>query len=106
VQLVDLVVDNQAFGEFFADWFIGVLFYLGHCPTGLVDTTNVTFDDRISGIMGLGFPRLSTIYQSVVNGQLPDSLRPLHSFELPNLKAHHFFRRWPSKENWTIHFSE
>ena len=38
--------------------------------TGLVSSSNVTFTDDVSGILGLGFPRLSTISNTVVNGTL------------------------------------
>lgn len=34
---------------------------------GLVNSSNVTLSDEISGILGLGFPRLSTIANTVVN---------------------------------------
>jgi len=34
---------------------------------GLVNTSNVTLNDEISGVLGLGFPRLSSISSSVVN---------------------------------------
>jgi len=48
VQLSNLTVPNQAFG--------------------LITASNVTMVDHVSGIMGLGFPRLSTIYNSLQNG--------------------------------------
>ncbi|KAI6133594.1 acid protease [Pisolithus croceorrhizus] len=35
---------------------------------GLVTNSNVTLVDEVSGILGLGFPRLSEIYASVANG--------------------------------------
>lgn len=35
---------------------------------GLVNSTNVTFVDEVSGILGLSFPRLSTIEHSAANG--------------------------------------
>lgn len=35
---------------------------------GLINSTNVTTGDQISGILGLGFPRLSQISSAVVNG--------------------------------------
>ncbi len=31
-------------------------------------TSNVTFKDEVSGVLGLGFPRLSAIYNTVANG--------------------------------------
>ncbi|PIL35571.1 hypothetical protein GSI_02299 [Ganoderma sinense ZZ0214-1] len=34
---------------------------------GLATTSNVTFKDEVSGVLGLGFPRLSAIYNTVVN---------------------------------------
>ncbi|KAI0067467.1 acid protease [Artomyces pyxidatus] len=47
VQLADLSVPNQAFG--------------------LMQSSNVSFVDEISGILGLGFPRLSTINSLAIN---------------------------------------
>jgi hypothetical protein len=35
---------------------------------GVVTTSDVTMDDQISGLMGLGFPRLSTISRALANG--------------------------------------
>ena len=35
---------------------------------GLVSSSNVTFTDEISGVLGLGFPRLSTISNTIANG--------------------------------------
>ncbi|KAF8501514.1 acid protease [Russula emetica] len=34
---------------------------------GLMNSTNVTFVDQVSGILGLGFPRLSTIHRLIAN---------------------------------------
>ncbi|KAI1796822.1 acid protease [Ganoderma leucocontextum] len=34
---------------------------------GLAMTSNVTFKDEVSGVLGLGFPRLSAIYNTVAN---------------------------------------
>ncbi|RPD60100.1 acid protease [Lentinus tigrinus ALCF2SS1-7] len=34
---------------------------------GLVTSSNVTFPDQVSGVLGLGFPRLSTISNTVAN---------------------------------------
>ncbi|EGN99165.1 hypothetical protein SERLA73DRAFT_54203, partial [Serpula lacrymans var. lacrymans S7.3] len=34
---------------------------------GVVTNSNVTMDDQISGVLGLGFPRLSEIYYSTSN---------------------------------------
>ncbi|KAM5535927.1 hypothetical protein V8D89_010367 [Ganoderma adspersum] len=34
---------------------------------GLAMTSNVTFEDEVSGVLGLGFPRLSAIYNTVAN---------------------------------------
>ncbi|KAI0719301.1 acid protease [Cerioporus squamosus] len=34
---------------------------------GLATSSNVTFSDEVSGVLGLGFPRLSTISQTVAN---------------------------------------
>jgi len=45
VQLADITVPLQAFG--------------------MITNSNVTFTDKVSGIMGLGFPRLSSIPNSV-----------------------------------------
>jgi hypothetical protein len=39
-----------------------------------MNSTNVTFVDQVSGILGLGFPRLSTIHHLTANGM---SLRQL-----------------------------
>ena len=39
-----------------------------HVHTGLAMTSNVTFKDEVSGVLGLGFPRLSAIYNAVPNG--------------------------------------
>jgi hypothetical protein len=36
-------------------------------PFGLMNSTNVTFVDQVSGIFGLGFPRLSTIQHLIAN---------------------------------------
>ena len=36
--------------------------------TGLATSSNVTFADEVSGVLGLGFPRLSTISNTVANG--------------------------------------
>ena len=36
---------------------------------GLASSSNVSFTDDISGVLGLGFPRLSTISNAVVNGK-------------------------------------
>ncbi|OCH95384.1 acid protease [Obba rivulosa] len=47
VEVANLTVASQAFG--------------------LVTSSNVTLDDDISGVLGLGFPRLSSISSSVVN---------------------------------------
>ncbi|KAL4252278.1 peptidase A1 family protein [Abortiporus biennis] len=47
VQLSNLTVPNQAFG--------------------VVTDTNVTSSDQVSGILGLGFPRLSRVFNTVVN---------------------------------------
>jgi len=47
IQLSNLTVANQAFG--------------------VVTDTNVTSRDKVSGILGLGFPRLSRIFNTVVN---------------------------------------
>ncbi|KAA1467492.1 acid protease [Dentipellis sp. KUC8613] len=47
VQLANLTVPNQAFG--------------------LVNSSTVSFVDEISGVLGLGFPRLSTIYSVAAN---------------------------------------
>ncbi|KAF9532604.1 acid protease [Crepidotus variabilis] len=44
-------------------------FTLANQTFGMVTTSNVTFTDQISGILGLGFPRLSSIEK-----KLPDSL--------------------------------
>lgn len=35
---------------------------------GVVTNSNVTLIDDISGVLGLGFPRLSEIYASILNG--------------------------------------
>lgn len=48
IQLANLTLTNQAFG--------------------LVNNSNVTLSDQASGIMGLGFSRLSSISTSVPNG--------------------------------------
>jgi hypothetical protein len=45
VQLADITVPHQAFG--------------------MITNSNLTFTDKVSGIMGLGFPRLSSIPNSV-----------------------------------------
>ena len=38
---------------------------------GLVETTNVTFADEVSGVLGLGFPRLSVIEATAgLNGMI------------------------------------
>lgn len=39
-----------------------------HEISGLAMTSNVTFEDEVSGVLGLGFPRLSAIYNTVANG--------------------------------------
>jgi hypothetical protein len=63
---IDLVVENQAFGR--------TLCYSSLDPEylmkteALVNVSNVTLTDKTSGILGLGFPRLSEIYGSIVNG--------------------------------------
>jgi hypothetical protein len=38
-------------------------------PPGVVTSTNVTFPDQISGVLGLSFPRLSTITHSLATGE-------------------------------------
>ena len=38
------------------------------CCPGLMNSSNVTLNDDISGVLGLGFPRLSTISSLVNNG--------------------------------------
>src|ERR1700722_14417313 len=37
--------------------------------SGLATNSNVVTDDQVSGVMGLGFPRLSVISALVVNGK-------------------------------------
>lgn len=45
--------------------------YRGCSPvSGVVNSSNVTFSDDVSGILGLGFPRLSNIFKSLSTGQL------------------------------------
>jgi hypothetical protein len=41
-----------------------------------MNSTNVTFVDQVSGIFGLGFPRLSTIHNLIANGM---SIRRLNA---------------------------
>jgi hypothetical protein len=43
-------------------------------PTGMVTNCNVTMTDQTSGIMGLGFPRLSSIVSSVTNCMNPQNI--------------------------------
>jgi hypothetical protein len=66
VQLSDLVVENQAFGETLCYSSLNAKYLM--MTEALVNSSNVTLTDQTSGILGLGFPRLSEIYGSVVNG--------------------------------------
>ncbi|KAL4062199.1 aspartic peptidase domain-containing protein [Scleroderma yunnanense] len=47
IQLSNMTVPNQAFG--------------------LVTDSNITLTDKVSGVLGLGFPRLSEIYATIAN---------------------------------------
>jgi hypothetical protein len=47
--------------------FLGVIVLSG-LFIGLMNFTNVTFVDQVSGILGLGFPRLSKIHTLAANG--------------------------------------
>lgn len=47
------------------------MFLAQHIPSGLVNASNVTFHNDVSGILGLGFPRLSRIFSSLTNGEHP-----------------------------------
>jgi hypothetical protein len=64
VQLSDLIVANQAFGESSSSSSPKLI---SPAP-GLITVSNLTMDDQISGILGLGFPRLSAISSSIQNG--------------------------------------
>lgn len=64
VTYANLTLANQAFGMSPS---------LLHCKirltsTGLATSSNVTMDDNVSGILGLGFPRLSSISNTIANG--------------------------------------
>lgn len=64
VQLANLTVASQAFGgEISSNLMPRILQYI----TAMITNSNLTFVDEISGIMGLGFPRLSSISNSVTN---------------------------------------
>ena len=49
----------------------------------LVNNSNVTLTDMSSGIMGLGFPRLSSISTSVPNGLSPPELITFFADRVP-----------------------
>lgn len=42
--------------------------YVPHSE-GVVTSSNVTLNDEMSGVLGLGFPRISNIFQHTVNGE-------------------------------------
>lgn len=65
VDLGYLSIANQAFGQSWPQFL--TLAPLNSCP-GLMNSSNVSFVDQVSGIMGLGFPRLSTINAKASNG--------------------------------------
>ena len=65
VDLGYLSIANQAFGQLRPQFLISAL--LNRC-SGLMNSSNVSFVDQVSGIMGLGFPRLSTINAKASNG--------------------------------------
>jgi len=64
VQLSNITTPYQAFGT--SALFACLLNFL-YFITGLITQSNVTFVDQISGIMGLGFERLSSIPHTVTN---------------------------------------
>lgn len=64
VTFVNLTLTNQAFGMSTAR--LRCKFRLN--SVGLVTNSNVTMDDNVSGILGLGFPRLSSISNTIANG--------------------------------------
>jgi len=65
IQLSSLSASQQAFG---AQSHHVVPPDTQNAILGLAGSSNVTFVDNISGILGLGFPRLSQIHSLAVNG--------------------------------------
>ena len=67
VRVANLTVPDQAFGN--ASFPRCVLVdRLTFVELGVVNETTVSFTDEISGILGLGFPRLSQIYNTTAHG--------------------------------------
>lgn len=76
--IANLTIQNQAIGASShilstAPLFLHLIF-ISTGNEGLVTQSNLTFVDDISGLLGLGFPRLSTINSLAVNGASPQSL--------------------------------
>lgn len=92
IELANLTVPNQPFGEFFYTLRVSS----AKSPIGMVTNSNVSLTDKASGIMGLGFPRLSSIANSTVNCMLSNHLlNHHHSFCL--LQLRHSLPTCPSK---------
>ena len=66
VRVANLTVPDQAFGIFESS--LPLAGQLTFIKPGVVNQTTVPFTDLISGILGLGFPRLSQIYNTTAHG--------------------------------------
>jgi len=72
IALGSFTVTQQAFGSRY--FLLKHHFFFLNSLIGLMNFTNVSFVDEISGIFGLGFPRLSRIRRFAADGMSPRRL--------------------------------
>lgn len=69
IEVSNVTVPSQAFGKHAdSSWHFNDRSQPSFKSVGVVTNSNVTLIDDISGVLGLGFPRLSEIYASTPNG--------------------------------------
>lgn len=70
---------------------------------GVVTSSNVSLTDSMSGILGMGFPRLSDISQAANGESLEMRLIGIHSTEA--LQLHLSLQRSRNEDNSNIRYS-
>lgn len=98
VRMDNFTLPTQVFGREINSHDIG-LYNNGF--KGLVNSTNVTLKNEVSGVLGMGFPRLSLFSSLTVNGKTTNVLYELHGLRYPQLL--HLWITWHNKAFSTTH---
>ena len=86
IEVSNVTVPAQAFGEHAdASWYIN-----DQSQPGVVTNSNVTLIDEVSGVLGLGFSRLSEIYAATPDGAC--FVRGVAAFKPNVCQPHHSSR--------------